>query len=157
MDPAPRRRRRARARGPSTYVCGWYDRYEAFFAIVVLLPATVVGTIAFVAAGASEGIPWVVAIDVAVIVYVAHVTLYLPSKVVLDGEGVRLTSRARRVFVPWAELVDVTHSPAAWRFPGRLRWGRAHGRAVRTPAEFPDLIPLLDDVQRRAPHVTIYA
>jgi hypothetical protein len=161
MDPSPHRvgrvARRRRPRGPSTYTCSWYDRYETFYAIVVVLPLTVAVTIGLVVAGEADAMPWLAAIDVAVVGYTAYHTLYLPSQVVLDDEGVLLKSRVRRVFVPWAELLDLTHSPGSGQFPGRLRWGRARGRAVRTPAEFPDLFSLLKEIERRAPHVTIYA
>jgi hypothetical protein len=77
-----------------------------------------------------------------------------PSRVVVGDAALVFVAPARRVPVPWSELVAVTTFP---RTRGRLglAWRFSGDREVRTASGNGSLRRMLSDVERRAPHVRV--
>jgi len=88
--------------------------------------------------------------------WVLFLGLWMPHRVTLDDDGVRIEGIWRQVRIPWDDLRAVA-SPV-WDFQHlRLRWQRRRGLGVSTPQAFPELHRMLVEIEHRAPHVYVEA
>lgn len=149
-DPPAGRRVRGQSHPGREHASSSYevDRFQQVLLILVGTVLAVMGMVGLVV-GEIEGVFLLLGA-----VWLLFLGLWMPHRVTLDDDGVRIEAIARRVRIPWGELRAV--APPVWDVQHlRLRWRRRRGLGVSTPQAFPELHRMLVEIEERAPHVYV--